>query len=76
MQDTASINTRNGIIINGAPEGRNKLFNSHPCLVVPIMFTPIKCNREINNVTIKELVTVNEYGSKPTKFAKKIVKNK
>jgi hypothetical protein len=30
MYETNSIKIKNGIIANGAPEGRNKLFNSHP----------------------------------------------
>jgi hypothetical protein len=32
-------------------------------------FTPIKWSNERKRVTMKELVTVNEYGSKPIKLA-------
>jgi len=33
------------------------------------MLTPMKCSKEIKSVTIKELVTVKEYGNNPTRFA-------
>lgn len=29
--ETSSIKIRNGIIAKGAPEGKNRLHNSHPC---------------------------------------------
>jgi hypothetical protein len=37
---------------------------------------PIKCIKARKNVTIKELVMVNEYGIKPDKFALNIKENK
>jgi hypothetical protein len=67
--ETASINTKNGIIKSGAPDGKNKLFISHPCWFAAIVLIPIKCANEINSVKIKELVIVNEYGSKPIRLA-------
>jgi hypothetical protein len=67
---------RNGIIASGAPEGKKMLFSSHPCRLTPTMLTPMKCSNEIKRVTIKELVTVKEYGRRPTRFATNRVRNR
>jgi hypothetical protein len=40
------------------------------------VFTPTKWVREMKSVTIKELVTVKEYGSNPTRLANSNVTNK
>ena len=41
-----------------------------------MVLIPIKCISEINRVTTKELVTVNEYGKSPIRFAKSRVINR
>lgn len=76
MYETASIKIKKGAIANGAPEGKNKLFSCHLCLLPPIILTPRKCVRDKNKVTTKELVTVKEKGSNPTRFATSKVLNK
>jgi hypothetical protein len=75
MYETASIKIKKGAIANGAPDGKNKLTSFHLCRLHAIILIPIKCNRERKKVKIKELVIVNEYGSSPTRFANKIVRN-
>ena len=67
---------RKGAIARGAPDGKNRSFNCHLCLVPPIMFTPMKCSREIKKVKIKELVIVKEKGSSPIRFARSRVINR
>ena len=74
--DTISIIIKKGAIPRGTPDGKNKLEICHFCAIIPIRLIPIKCIKARKNVTIKELVMVNEYGIKPDKLAPNIKENK
>ena len=58
--------------IKEVPPGKNKEKNSIPWVFTQTMLIPIKINKAIAKVTIRWLVKVKLYGTKPTKFKDKI----
>ena len=73
--DTNSINTNKGTKASGVPDGTKKLKNLVLCIDKPKIVTPIRIVKDKPIETIIEEVTVNEYGTLPTKLAIKIKKN-
>jgi hypothetical protein len=71
-----SIKKINGVKTRGVPGGKKIWKKFNLCKIIPIILIPIKAVKERNNVTTKELVTVNEKGIKPIKFPHKMKKNK
>ena len=67
---------RNGAMARGAPAGRKRSRACHLCLTTARRLIATKWVRARKKVTMKELVIVKEYGTIPTRFANRSVKNK
>lgn len=63
-------------ISTGTPVGKNKFVIRQRCSAIPTILMPIKWDAAKKNVTINELVSVKEYGIKPTKLDININQNK
>jgi hypothetical protein len=50
MYEINSIVTRRGTIIKGTPLGKNNAKNFTPCILIPIIFIPIKIDKAKPNV--------------------------
>tara|TARA_B100000674_G_C37422774_1_gene725830 strand:+ start:179 stop:523 length:345 start_codon:yes stop_codon:yes gene_type:complete len=71
-----SIITINGNKTIGTPLGTNNFKYPKPCLIKPIIVTPININAAKTKVTIMWLVTVNVYGIIPNMLQNKTNMNR